>query len=68
MAMKILSGPEGDGLLTNAEVQEWLKEKNFEIDKRDLVKGEIRPASSIANLSRDVRQYLESSPSGKLHK
>lgn len=65
--MKILSGPEGDGLLTNAEVREWLKEKNFEIDKRDLVKGEIRPASSIANLSRDLRQYLESSPSGKLH-
>lgn len=62
--MKILSGPEGDGLLTNAEVQAWLKEKNFEIDKRDLKKGAIRPPSSIASLSRDVRQYLESSPSG----
>lgn len=62
--MKILSGPEGDGLVTNAEVQAWLREKNFEIDKRDLKKGTIRPPCSTASVARDIREYLETSPSG----
>lgn len=61
--MKILSGPEGDGLLTNAEVRLWLNEKNFEVQRRDLVSTAIRPPSSTASLAKDLRVYLESSPS-----
>lgn len=61
--MKILSRPEGDGLLTNAEVRLWLKEKNFEVQRRDLAATAIRPPSSTATLAKDLRLYLESSPS-----
>lgn len=62
--MKILSGPEGDGLLTNAEVLAWLKEKKFDIAKRDVPADDIRPCAAVGVLARDLRQYLESSPSG----
>ncbi|PXF49472.1 hypothetical protein BWQ96_00788 [Gracilariopsis chorda] len=64
--MKILSNPDGDGLLTNAEVHEWLKEKKFETARRDVPEGVIKPPHSTASISRQVRQYIESSPAGNV--
>eukprot|EP00177_Eucheuma_denticulatum_P000008 GFKZ01000018.1.p1 GENE.GFKZ01000018.1~~GFKZ01000018.1.p1 ORF type:complete len:144 (-),score=12.64 GFKZ01000018.1:622-1053(-) len=62
--MKILSPPEGEGLLTNVEVNTWLKEKNFDINKREVKPDQIRPPTSTASLARDLRTYLDSSPAG----
>lgn len=64
--MKILSRAEGDGLLTNAEVRAWLKDKNFEVYRRDVEETAIRPPSSTATVARDVRQYIETSPAANV--
>ena len=61
------SKPEGDGLVSNAEVLAWLKEKNFEMSRKDVPDGVIKTPSSTANVARDVREYIESSPAGKLN-
>lgn len=62
--MKILSGPEGDGLVTNAEVHAWLREKKFDVPKEEQPSGSIKPADNVAEIARDIRRYIESSPAG----
>lgn len=62
--MKILSRPEGDGLLTNAEVHEWLKEKNFAIQRRDVPEGVIKPPSATSSIAKHLIRYLNTTPSG----
>ncbi|KAI0563135.1 RNA polymerase Rpb4 [Gracilaria domingensis] len=64
--MKILSNPEGDGLLTNAEVREWLKEKKFETERRHVPEGVIKPPPGTASISKQVRKYIEASPAGNV--
>ncbi|CAN8062689.1 unnamed protein product [Agarophyton chilense] len=64
--MKILSSPEGDGLLTNAEVHEWLKQKQFQTERRDVPEHEIKPPHATASISKQVQKYIETSPAGNI--
>lgn len=63
--MKILSAPQGDGPLTNVEVLQWLREKNFDNTKRNNDQGAtINPPVVVANIAHQVRKYIETSPAG----
>ncbi len=65
--MKVLSGPEGDGLLTNVEVMEWLREKKASApQEEDLGEGHLAPPLNAVEISNELLAYFEKCPSGTL--
>lgn len=62
--MKVLSAPDGDGLLTNAEVLQWLRDKKFDAPRSERPPEAIKPSQNVACIAKDLREYLETSPAG----
>ena len=63
--MKVLSGPDGDGLLTNAEVMAWLQDKQFDLPKSQQPKNMLRQPRRTVDIAKSVKKYIQSSPAGK---
>lgn len=65
VAMKILSGKEGDGLLTNVEVMEWVREKSAgAAEGAEVEEGELAPPSNFVEISKELLAYFSKAPSG----
>lgn len=67
--MKILSAPEGDGLLGDIEVLEFLREKRRETiernaEARSSTQKSIKPPRRAVQLEEKILKYLEDGPAG----
>lgn len=66
--MKVLSKSEGDMLLTNAEVMEWLNSQKLDASSAEhRAQGRIPPPANVKQVGGEVLQYLRSTPSGSCH-
>lgn len=64
--MKILSPPEGDCLLTNAEVMKWILDKKLAAPKEAPVTDcEIAAPDNAREIATELLEYFERSPSGE---
>lgn len=63
----MLSKPEGDALLTNAEVMHWLKEQKIDASNDELEsEGRIPPPENAASVGRELLTFFSTAPSGTL--
>ena len=65
--MKVLSKPQGDALLTNAEVMHWLKSQDFDATDNSQAKDEIAPPENEVTIGQELLTYFSTTPSGKLN-
>lgn len=60
--MKILSSETDEIPVMNVEVLDWLREKNFQVERNELRPNDIRPPKNTAQLTAKIQKYLEKSP------